>query len=202
MTDRVLFVDDESNVLSAFRRSFRGTFDMDTVSNAVDAMARVVGGERYAVVVSDLNMPGVNGIQLLREFQKRAPSTVRMMLTGNADVSAATAAVEMGEIHRYLTKPCSAERLARAVREAIDHHRVSTLTVAPKPATAPPGAYEVHLADMKIGDILAAPVFSSDGTLLLNGGERITRDILDRLGNHHRLKPLRQPFHVFRVVMS
>ena len=198
MNDRVLFVDDEANVLSAFRRSFRGVFNMDTAANAVEAMTKVVNGERYAVVVSDMNMPGITGLQLLQQVQLRAPDTVRLILTGNADVTSAVQALDRGEIHRYLTKPCSADRLRDAVREAISAHRVARTKLRRDRAPLPPNMYEVPLDSVKPGDVLGGDVATTTGAVLLRRGEVVTRQLLARIVAHDALTPIRQPLLVSR----
>jgi len=208
MSEKVLFVDDESNVLSAFRRSFRGTFQVETASNAVEALAKVMQGDTFAVVVSDLNMPGVDGLQLLREFQKRSSTTVRLMLTGNADVSAAMAAVDQGEIHRYLTKPCTQARLSAAINEGIDVFRRKRLA-RQRPTHQPPSnanpntPYHLFLADLKPGDVLAVSAVNSHGAVLVSGGETLTKDILARLRAHGRGGTfIQQPIAVYRAATS
>jgi response regulator RpfG family c-di-GMP phosphodiesterase len=77
----------------------------------------------FAVVVSDQNMPGVDGIKLLGHISKKAPSTTRIMLTGNNDQKTAMNAVNDGRIFRFVTKPCDSERLSAVIEEGIAHHQ-------------------------------------------------------------------------------
>jgi response regulator RpfG family c-di-GMP phosphodiesterase len=125
MTARVLLVDDEVNVLEGFRRHLRKQFDLETACGgeaALDAVRR----DPPAVVVSDMRMPGMDGIAVLQQIAKIAPTTVRMMLTGNADLDTAVRAVNEGCIFRFLSKPCRPEALAQSLADGIEQHRLIT----------------------------------------------------------------------------
>lgn len=124
MPDRVLLVDDEPRVLDGYRRGLRRRYDLAMAEGAEEALQLLDSEGPFAVVVSDFQMPGVDGIELLAEVARRAPDTVRMMLTGQADLSVATAAVNDGRVFRFLTKPCSATDLALALDAGIEHHRL------------------------------------------------------------------------------
>jgi len=80
----------------------------------------------YAVVVADMHMPGMNGIELLSKIREVAPQTVRIMLTGNADQQVAVEAVNKGHIFRFLNKPCTPETLALALEAGFEQYRLIT----------------------------------------------------------------------------
>lgn len=126
MSGRILLVDDEPNVLSGYNRHLRKRFDLWTAAGGEAAIDSLSENGPFSVIVSDMRMPGMNGVELLAEFEKRAPETVRIMLTGNADQDTAANAINNGRIFRFLTKPCAPEDLARAVDEALEHHRLLT----------------------------------------------------------------------------
>ncbi|MDH3748454.1 MAG: response regulator [Gammaproteobacteria bacterium] len=106
MSNKILFVDDEPNVLQSIRRSLRKQFDLDTAEGGEEALRMLKANGTYAVIVSDMRMPGMNGVELLSQARKDSPDTVRMMLTGNADQQTAVDAVNHGDIFRFLNKPC------------------------------------------------------------------------------------------------
>lgn len=124
MSDKVLFVDDEPNVLLAFHRQFRGLYDIETAPGGLEGLSTVKTKGPFAVVVSDLRMPVMDGIQFLSRVHEAAPDTVRVMLTGNADVEAAVSAVNEGNIFRFLTKPATSETLQKALDAAIRQHKL------------------------------------------------------------------------------
>lgn len=105
MNKKVLFVDDEMNVLNAMQRTLRGQFDVAVCDNPKKAAEVLRTEGPFAVLVSDMRMPGMNGIELLATARSVAPDTVRVMLTGNADQRTAIEAVNKGEIFRFLSKP-------------------------------------------------------------------------------------------------
>lgn len=126
MTDKILCVDDDANILEGYQRGLRRRFHIDTALGAEPALAAIDARGPYAVVVSDMRMPGTDGVQLLSEVRERAPDSVRIMLTGFADLQTAIEAVNEGNIFRFLTKPCAPEALAKALSAGIEQHRLVT----------------------------------------------------------------------------
>ena len=76
--------------------------------------------KEFAVVISDMQMPEMNGAEFLEQVKKRWPRTVRILLTGHADMEAAAQAVNKGDLFRFLLKPCTAEDLRQAIQEACE----------------------------------------------------------------------------------
>ena len=126
MTEKVLFVDDDPNLLASCERSFRRQFPMETAEGGEAALQKIAERGPFAVVVSDRQMPRMDGIQFLSLVRERAPDTVRIMLTGNADLEGAIQVVNEGNIFRFLTKPCSQEILSKAVEDARAQYRLIT----------------------------------------------------------------------------
>jgi len=121
----VLLVDDEPNVVSALRRQLYRQFELYTAlsgEQALELLSRA--GDQIAVVVSDMRMPGMDGLTLLKEVQQRWPEVIRVMLTGNADQQTAINAVNQGQVFRFLTKPCPAEPLAAALQASLRQFRL------------------------------------------------------------------------------
>src|SRR5438874_2087063 len=112
---KILFVDDDPNILAGFQRTLRKQFAFDTVLSGAEALDHLKKSGPYAVVVADMRMPGMEGIELLERVRAAAPDTVRVMLTGNADQQTAVEAVNRGQIFKFLNKPCDAEVLVRAL---------------------------------------------------------------------------------------
>ncbi len=130
MAERVLLVDDDPNLLSALQRQLRKQFDLTCAEGGAQALQAVTdAGEKrqpYAVVVCDMRMPGMDGIEVLSRIRTLAPETVRLMLTGNADQQTAIDAINRGSIFRFFTKPCPAEDLAVGIQAGIDQHHLIT----------------------------------------------------------------------------
>ena len=112
MNEAILLVDDDVRVVSALQRSLYRTYRIEIAAGAQDALD-AIGKNSYAVVVSDLQMPGMNGVELLTHVKRLSPGTVRILLTGQADLDAAIAAVNEGNVFRFLTKPCPRRSSAR-----------------------------------------------------------------------------------------
>ena len=123
---RILIVDDEVLVLDALQRQLRTHFDVTVASEPKEALKLVVSKGPYAAVVSDLRMPGMDGVALLYCIRKLSPDTVRVLLTGYADVEAAISAVNEGNVFRFLSKPCPTGVLIRALEASVEQHRLLT----------------------------------------------------------------------------
>ncbi|SMC24255.1 Response regulator c-di-GMP phosphodiesterase, RpfG family, contains REC and HD-GYP domains [Desulfacinum hydrothermale DSM 13146] len=124
MAEKILFVDDDAHILSSFKRTLRKHCAMDTALGPEEGLRAVQGRGPYALVISDLRMPVMDGIQFLTKVRTISPDTVRMILTGNADLQAAMDAVNQGNIFRFLTKPCPPETLLQAIQAGVHQHRL------------------------------------------------------------------------------
>ena len=124
MTEKILFVDDEPNILQAIQRQLRSRFDVETAVSGDEALRILKEKGPFAVIVSDMRMPGMNGVELLTRVRDSYPETVRLMLTGNADQGTAMEAVNNGQIFRFLTKPCPQATLVVSVALAQRQHRL------------------------------------------------------------------------------
>jgi response regulator RpfG family c-di-GMP phosphodiesterase len=124
---KLLLVDDEVAILDALRRQLRGRFDICTASGAEEALALLATEGPFAAVLSDMHMPGTDGATFLAEVHLRAPDTVRLLLTGQANVATAVAAVNDGQVFRFLTKPCPPETVMSALNHAVEHYRLMSV---------------------------------------------------------------------------
>jgi len=121
---RVLCVDDERLVLEGLRDVLSRRFEVRVAGGGGEAL-ELLEHDRYgyAVVISDMRMPGMDGASFLSEARRVAPLAVRMLLTGHADTEAAARAVNDGQIFRFLVKPCDADQLNLACTDAASRHR-------------------------------------------------------------------------------
>jgi response regulator RpfG family c-di-GMP phosphodiesterase len=126
MSDKILFVDDDSNLLASFRRQLRNQFLVDISSDGKLGLESITHQGPYAIIVSDFRMPGMDGVQFLSRAREIAPDSVRMLLTGYADVQTAIEAVNEGNIFRLLTKPCPPETLTKALTAGIKQYQLVT----------------------------------------------------------------------------
>lgn len=122
----VLCVDDEPKVLEGLRLSLHRHFRVTMSRNGQAGLAVVEGPDPPAVVVSDMRMPEMDGGAFLNRVRERSPDTVRVLLTGQAALDSAIAAVNHGQVFRFLTKPCKTETLLDAVTAAVQQHRLLT----------------------------------------------------------------------------
>lgn len=123
---RVLFVDDEPNILDSIRRQLRKSHDILTATSGVEALALLKDTGPVALVVSDMRMPGMNGTELLTRIRAEYPDTVRMILSGQADLESTIAAINDGHVFRFLTKPCHEDALRRAVNAGLEQYELIT----------------------------------------------------------------------------
>lgn len=119
---RVLLVDDDQHILDAARRVLSTKVELVTALGGTAALEIMSKSEPFAVLISDQNMPELNGTAFLSRAAHVAPLTVRLMLTGNSDQKTAAAAVNTGRVYGFLTKPCPPEVMLSAIEEAALHH--------------------------------------------------------------------------------
>ena len=103
MKEKILCVDDESSALEGYQRILHGQFEVSTAVSGAQGLAILQKWGPFAVVISDMRMPGMNGAEFLALVRERAPETVRMLLTGYSDMNAAIDAVNRGRILQFLT---------------------------------------------------------------------------------------------------
>ncbi len=124
MKDKVLLVDDEANVLAGYKRQLRKLFSIETAQSGAEGLEAIESKGPFAVIVSDLRMPGMDGIEFLAQARVATPDSARIMLTGFADVQNAIDAVNEGNIFRFLTKPCEPVVLAKAIAAGVKQYRL------------------------------------------------------------------------------
>lgn len=122
--EAILLVDDDPNVLSGYRRQLGRRYRLLTAAGGGEALALLESEPDVAVVVADMRMPKMNGVQLLAEVEKRRPDAVRMMLTGNVDQETAVEAVNRGHVFRFINKPAPVEQVADALETALIRYRL------------------------------------------------------------------------------
>ncbi len=120
---RILFIDDDKNFLSGIHRSLFRRFDVTVVDSPIEGL-ELMDNEHFSVVISDLKMPQMGGIEFLSQIRLRHPDTVRVLFTGFSDQQTAIDAVNHGEIFRFLTKPCNLELLIRVLQDSIRQYQL------------------------------------------------------------------------------
>ncbi|MCA9279817.1 MAG: response regulator [Phycisphaeraceae bacterium] len=126
MPSSILYVDDEQNILDACRRSLGRKYNITTALGPIEGLNLIKSKGPFAVILSDMRMPEMNGVEFICAARKLSPDTVCMMLTGNADQQTATDAINEGHVFRFMTKPCPSDMLANAFDAAIKQYRLIT----------------------------------------------------------------------------
>jgi response regulator RpfG family c-di-GMP phosphodiesterase len=124
MSEKVLFVDDEPVLLQGYQRLLHKEFEVTTAVGGAAALTMIQHMGPFAVVLSDMRMPGMDGIEFLLKVKALTPDTVRMMLTGVAELRTAIDAVNEGNIFRFLSKPSNRDTLVKALNEGLAQHRL------------------------------------------------------------------------------
>lgn len=125
MLDSILFVDDEPKILEAYRRTLRKQFNVVSAGGGAEALSMMAAEGPYPVIVSDMAMPEMNGVELLGEIKSLYPDTMRLMLTGNADQKTAVDAINTVDVYRFLNKPCPPDEMASAIKSALRHYELA-----------------------------------------------------------------------------
>ena len=115
----VLAVDDEGEIIESLRRALRGeAYRFIGTTSPEEARAFIDRGQ-VDLLIADIDMPGINGLELTAHARQTRPEVIRILLTGDASLESAMDAINRGEVHRYFTKPWRNETLRQSIREAL-----------------------------------------------------------------------------------
>jgi response regulator RpfG family c-di-GMP phosphodiesterase len=126
MAHPILFVDDDAILLKSFKRTLPSQFKVVTADSPEKGLRILQEQGPFSVIVSDMKMPGMNGIEMLSQSKKISPDTIRILLTGFADQQTAIDGVNKGDLFRFLTKPCDVETLNKILRAGIRQYQFIT----------------------------------------------------------------------------
>ncbi len=181
---RILFIDDEQRVLTSMRAMFRRDYEVHLASSGAEALA-LMREHDFDVVVSDQRMPEMTGVEVLREARSIAPKSMRILLTGYADLEAIETAINESEVFRYLMKPCPREQLKETIALAVDAVRGMSADARDDAAAAlSVGGSEAAAASAPDSAAVTAVdlmVLSEDGELL----QDVRHAVEDRWQVHH-----------------
>jgi len=115
----ILYVDDELHNLNAFKASFRRVFNVFTAESAKEAL-EILKSETVHIIVSDQRMPVMTGVEFLQSIIPEYPDSIRILLTGYADISAVIDAINKGQVYLYITKPWQEDELRMNLEKAFE----------------------------------------------------------------------------------
>lgn len=121
MRPTILFVDDEENILNALVRLFRKEdYEVFTATSGAAGL-KILEEKDISLILSDHRMPGMTGVDFLSRAKEISPNSIRIMLTGYADLEASIAAINKGEVYRFISKPWNDEELKLTVKQSLDY---------------------------------------------------------------------------------
>ena len=126
MSERILFVDDEQSLLNGIERMLGLDFDLVTACSGEAGLAALESQGPFAVVITDMRMPKMDGVQFIKAARSKAPDSVYIMLTGNQDQATAIQALNEGHAFRFLTKPCPSADLRTAIEAGLRQYQLIT----------------------------------------------------------------------------
>jgi putative nucleotidyltransferase with HDIG domain len=147
MTGKLLFVDDDIFILDSIKRMLEDSSHEVVLADSAEAALLAIEEESFAVVFSDNRMPGMSGIELLQEIRRRAPKTVRNLMTAYVDTETILNSINKGEVFRFLAKPWKPEGLFKCIEDSIQRHRAIEMLAGPEEAVLMSLARTVELKD-------------------------------------------------------
>ena len=126
MNNKILCVDDEEAILRGFTLNLRNKFDLHLASDGKEGLELFQREGGFAVVLSDMRMPNMNGAEMLAKIKQLDNEVVTVLLTGHTDFESAMAAVNEGNVFRMLSKPCPPETLKKVLKDAIEQYHLIT----------------------------------------------------------------------------
>ncbi len=123
-SSKILIVDDEENILSALKRLFRReNYQIFTAESGEEGL-KILDEHEVDLIISDLKMPSMNGVEFLTKAKQKNSDALRIMLTGHADLKSVIDAIDQGEVYRFLLKPWNNDELKMTIRQALDFYYV------------------------------------------------------------------------------
>ena len=119
----VLYVDDEVNNLNSFKAAFRHDFEVFTAISAKDGR-KILDETEIGVIITDHRMPVMTGIEFLESIIQIYPDTIRILLTGFADINAVMDAINRGHVYKYVVKPWQNDELKMYITNAIEIYKL------------------------------------------------------------------------------
>lgn len=182
MNAKVLFVDDDEGNLVVCEAHCSGEFDVLTARDAEAALSQLRHDEEIGVIVADQRMPGASGVELLEQVKEEFPDVVRILITAYSDLAAAIAAINRGQVRRYLKKPWQPEELKAELRDALDVHQMSRkLRALGTRLRETERVYALGIIAAGVGHELKNPISWLHGSLemLKNHSQAIERILLE-----------------------
>jgi two-component system, cell cycle response regulator len=121
--EKILYVDDDEKIIKTLKNQLDEKYNVDYFANPINALKSITQDNFYAVVIADMKMPGLDGINFLEKVKRKSPQTTRIMITGNAELDIAIDAINKGQIFKFLTKPCLKQDLINTIEQAIKNYR-------------------------------------------------------------------------------
>jgi two-component system probable response regulator PhcQ len=119
---KILIVDDEENILNSLKRLFRKEpYEILTAISGEEGL-KILDDHQVDLIISDLKMPEMSGIEFLKKAKQKNPVPLRIMLTGHADLKSIIEAIDQGEIYRFLLKPWDDEEMKMTIKQALDYY--------------------------------------------------------------------------------
>lgn len=119
MKTTILYIDDEQDNLTAFKAVFRRTYDIDTATSGLEAM-EMLQQKNYKVIISDQRMPNMTGVEFFERIKESHPNSIRMILTGYADIQSIVDAINKGNIFHYISKPWNRDEIQVIIERACE----------------------------------------------------------------------------------
>ncbi len=183
---RILVVDDEEAILETMTFTFEDDYEVLTSSSARDALGLLERDGPVAVVISDQRMPEMTGVEFLARVFALHPTTMRIILTGFADMDAIIRAINDGHVYAYITKPWEPDQLKQVVRRAVEHH-----ALAVENARLVAGLRGANFFLEAVMDELDTGALAVDAGGIVRAANRLARSYLG-IGMDARGKPLEQ----------
>ena len=121
--EKILFVDDDEKFLNLYEKKFSNKYEIHTAKDAKSAIKMLNHNDSFAVIIADMFMPEINGIEFLEKVKDKSPDSIRIIITGECNLDIAIQAINRGNVFHFLTKPCTKEEIKSILDSGIEKYK-------------------------------------------------------------------------------
>ena len=182
--EKILFVDDDEKFLNLYEKKFSNKYEIHTAKDAKSAIKMLNHNDSFAVIIADMFMPEINGIEFLEKVKDKSPDSIRIIITGECNLDIAIQAINRGNVFHFLTKPCTKEEIKSILDSGIEKYKETVSLKRKSMFDELTKVHNRHYFEITIPELFNKSNRSTDKFSLVFIDVNYLKDINDRYGHN------------------